>query len=287
MSSFTTPLRFEDIDGDNFCILENFQYDVGEEGSGETVKVPEGFITDLASVPRGLWNLFPKSGKYNKAAVVHDFLYRMRGRNPLFKAPTNIWQYRIYRKGDVDGIFREAMGVLGVNMVTRGVMWSMVRAFGRFPDMPRISMLGPKEVFVFGSNLAGRHGAGAALQARYDFGAVYGVGEGLTGQCYAFPTLDAKFQRRTDEELQRARDQFYGVARALPEWRFLMTPVGTGLAGYPEEKMIRLFLNPPSNVVLPPEWVVSPMSSKPNCPYCGNPMDERYHNPITGNCTDH
>ena len=61
-----------------------------------------------------------------------------------------------------------------------------------------ITKLQSNERFVFGSNLAGRHGRGAALQARKQFGAEYGVGEGLTGQCYAFPTLDHKL-RQLDE----------------------------------------------------------------------------------------
>lgn len=118
-----------------------------------------------------------------------------------------------------------------------------------------ITELKPNEIFVFGSNLAGRHGAGAARQAREQFGAVYGVGEGLTGQCYAFPTLGVKLGKRTRAGLETSRDTFYAVACSHPELTFLLTKVGCGLAGYPEEQMIRLFSTDcPENVVKPDGW---------------------------------
>jgi hypothetical protein len=117
-----------------------------------------------------------------------------------------------------------------------------------------ITELRPREIFVFGSNLAGRHGAGAALQARTQFGAEYGIGEGLTGRCYAYPTLDARLRKRSLKSLAASRDKLFATARALPEYTFLLTKVGCGLAGYPEEEMKLLFKLSPENIVKPAGW---------------------------------
>lgn len=121
-----------------------------------------------------------------------------------------------------------------------------------------ITSLEQNQFFVFGSNLDGHHVGGAALQAKEQFGAEEGVGEGLTGQCYAFPTLYKSFnygglQQRLKQELEQSVKKFYATARALPEKEFLMTPVGIGIAGYEPEYMKSLFTNPPANVVLP-DW---------------------------------
>lgn len=120
---------------------------------------------------------------------------------------------------------------------------------------PMINELKDNEIFVFGSNLAGNHAGGAAKQAHDQFGAEMGVGEGMTGQCYAFPTLTETFSPRTLGDLEASRDKFYEVYTALPNKMFLMTAVGTGIAGYPKEVMKYIFLSPPVNVVLPEEWV--------------------------------
>lgn len=117
-----------------------------------------------------------------------------------------------------------------------------------------ITTLAPNEIFVFGSNLAGRHGAGAALQARQSFGAVLGVGEGLTGQCYAFPTLDRVLGKRKKDQLETSRNRLYSCCYARPENRFLLTKVGCGLAGYCESTMRALFTDPPENLILPDGW---------------------------------
>lgn len=117
-----------------------------------------------------------------------------------------------------------------------------------------ISSLTEQQIFVFGSNLAGNHAGGAARQAKEQFGAEDGIGEGLTGRCYAFPTLERDMNQRGQRALETARNRFYATARALPEKEFLLTKVGCGIAGYPEEQMRGLFLNPPTNVILPEEW---------------------------------
>ena len=97
-----------------------------------------------------------------------------------------------------------------------------------------ITKLAPNEIFVFGSNTAGRHGRGAALQARQQFGAVYGIGEGLTGQCYAFPTLDGSANQLrpvNTHQLRESRNLLYKTCATNPDKRFLLTKVGCGLAG--------------------------------------------------------
>lgn len=117
-----------------------------------------------------------------------------------------------------------------------------------------ITHLSANEVFVFGSNLAGRHGAGAARQAHLEFDARMGVGEGLTGQCYAFPTLDEKLNQLPEGRLEEARDTLYEVCEQNPDKCFLLTKVGCGLAGFPETTMRALFSNPPGNLILPEDW---------------------------------
>lgn len=117
-----------------------------------------------------------------------------------------------------------------------------------------ITKLEPNEVFVFGSNMAGRHGAGAALQAAQEWGAERGVGEGITGQCYAFPTLGSHLELIPAHWLEQSRDKLYEACMARPDKRFLLTKVGCGIAGYPESLMRGLFENPPSNLILPEDW---------------------------------
>lgn len=117
-----------------------------------------------------------------------------------------------------------------------------------------IETLAEGQIFVFGSNEAGRHGAGAARQAAETFGAEYGVGEGPTGRCYAFPSLDSRFQRRSLLQLERSRDLLYQACYRDPHLEFLLTKVGCGLAGFSEATMRALFTNAPPNLVLPEDW---------------------------------
>ena len=117
-----------------------------------------------------------------------------------------------------------------------------------------INHLKPNEVFVFGSNLAGNHAGGAAYQAQRDFGAETGVGEGLTGQCYAFPTLNTDFSKVTNTQLKESRRKLYKTAEDHPNKTFLLTKVGCGIAGFSEEKIKKLFINAPKNIIKPEEW---------------------------------
>jgi hypothetical protein len=110
-----------------------------------------------------------------------------------------------------------------------------------------VNKLEPNQIFVFGSNMAGQHLGGAALQA-LQWGAVMGQGEGLQGQCYAFPTLDENFEKRGYRELYLSRIKFEQCAIEHPDKEFLLTKVGTGIAGYAEEFMDLLLIDLPTNV---------------------------------------
>ena len=128
------------------------------------------------------------------------------------------------------------------------------------PEYIAPGSLEDNEVFVFGSNAAGVHGSGAALHARKYFGALIGIGEGLFGSSYAFPTLNAdsrgglNLRKRSDEELRTSVAEFFQVAINYPGMVFLLTKVGCGLAGYSEEYMKSLFVNSPPNIVKPKGW---------------------------------
>lgn len=102
-------------------------------------------------------------------------------------------------------------------------------------------------IFVFGSNLAGRHGKGAALEARTQWGAQYGVGRGRTGDAYAIPTKDANLQTLPLESIYVSVKEFLEYARYHEELKFLVTPIGCGLAGYTHEQIAPMFRGAPAN----------------------------------------
>jgi hypothetical protein len=110
------------------------------------------------------------------------------------------------------------------------------------------------ECFVFGSNLRGVHGAGAALYARKHHGAIYGQGIGLQGNSYGIPTKDEYIRTLPIREITLYVDQFIEFAKTHPEMTFNVTRVGCGLAGYTDGHIAPLFKAAPSNCVLPAEW---------------------------------
>lgn len=115
MSSFTSELVAIPLpDGRRWRLAKGFTYHVGSKYSRDIIRVPAGFITDFASVPRIFWSLISSWGKHGKAAVVHDWLYRsgMRSRKKA------------------DEIFLEGMLVLGVNKIKAYIMYWAVRLFG-------------------------------------------------------------------------------------------------------------------------------------------------------------
>lgn len=97
------------------------------------------------------------------------------------------------------------------------------------------------QVFVFGSNLSGIHGMGAAKTA-LNWGAVYGQPEGLQGSTYAIPTKDKHISRTlTIEEIKPYVDTFIEFARQHPKLTFLVTEIGCGLAGLKPDQVKPLF----------------------------------------------
>jgi hypothetical protein len=114
-----------------------------------------------------------------------------------------------------------------------------------------ISELKPGEIFVFGSNLRGMHGGGAAYAAYHKFGAIMGQGVGLQGQSYAIPTMQGGV-----ETIRPYVDEFIAFAKAHPELTFLVTRIGCGIAGFTDDEISPLFEQAHNidNIVLPSGW---------------------------------
>lgn len=109
-------------------------------------------------------------------------------------------------------------------------------------------------VFVFGSNLAGRHGAGAARWALANRGAIYGQGIGLQGNSYAIPTKDRNLRVIPLHMIEYQVLAFLTFAHNHPELKFQLTPIGCGLAGYRHDQIAPMFRDAPPNVLLPDEF---------------------------------
>lgn len=106
-----------------------------------------------------------------------------------------------------------------------------------------IVKLQENEIFVFGSNLSGRHGKGAAKTAR-TWGAIYGQAEGKQGQTYGIPTVDHAIKNPLSiDEIQKRVQTFENYARQHPELKFLVTEIGCGLAGHTVREIGPLFQN--------------------------------------------
>lgn len=116
----------------------------------------------------------------------------------------------------------------------------------------RISTLGPTDIFVFGSNLGGMHGGGAARAAFNRFGAVWGEGEGLFGNSYAIPTMQGGV-----ETIRPYVDRFIEFAKEKPGLTFYVTKIGCGIAGFRFEEISPLFIGAllVPNIRLPKDFV--------------------------------
>lgn len=115
----------------------------------------------------------------------------------------------------------------------------------------RITSLGANEIFVFGSNLAGMHGGGAAWVAYRKFGAIMGQGVGLQGRSYGIPTMQGGV-----ETIKPYVDEFIEFAKSRQDLTFLVTRIGCGIAGFTDEEISPLFekAHEVENIVLPPGW---------------------------------
>ena len=116
----------------------------------------------------------------------------------------------------------------------------------------RITSLAENEIFVFGSNLAGAHGGGAAWVGHAHFGAVWGKGVGLYGRSYAIPTMQGGV-----ETIRPYVDEFILFAKTHPQLTFLVTRIGCGIAGFRDWEIAPLFKAAldVENVILPEEFV--------------------------------
>ncbi len=115
-----------------------------------------------------------------------------------------------------------------------------------------ITELQPNEIFVFGSNLEGAHGGGAAATAYRHFGAIWGQGAGLQGNSYGIPTMHGGV-----EAIRPYVEEFIAFARSHPELHFLVTRVGCGIAGFRDEEIAPLFAEAANleNVWLPSSFL--------------------------------
>jgi hypothetical protein len=116
----------------------------------------------------------------------------------------------------------------------------------------------PKQdtIFVFGSNEAGIHGAGAAAEAHYHRGAQMGVSFGPTGRCFAIPTKNAQISGALSlADIKAYVDGFLKFARERPHTSFQITCLGCGLAGLRNEQIAPMFYRAPVNCLFDTKWI--------------------------------
>lgn len=111
------------------------------------------------------------------------------------------------------------------------------------------------EIFVFGSNLAGRHGRGSALHAKLYYGAKYGIGVGRIGMSYAIPTKDERLRVLPISRIKKYVDEFLEYANNAKDMTFIVVRIGCGLAGYTDQQMAPLFRDAPPNCILNTKWI--------------------------------
>ena len=127
---------------------------------------------------------------------------------------------------------------------------------GRDWDRSSVDWSKVNTIFVFGSNRQGRHGKGAALTAKREWGAEQGVGYGRTGNAYAIPTKELRrdFPAVTLPDIAYQAGLFAVYAAQHPELTFILTKVGCGLAGFKEDDIKPFFKLLPPNVRKPEGW---------------------------------
>ena len=111
-------------------------------------------------------------------------------------------------------------------------------------------------IFVFGSNLSGRHGKGSALTARKYYGAIYGRGVGPQGNSYAIPTKDYDMHTLPLRHIEDFVKEFLQYAKNNPDLIFNVTEIGCGLAGYTPEQIAPMFKRASVNCKLPKSFKV-------------------------------
>lgn len=127
---FRDDLWLEYIDGGAWKLVRPFGYCAND---ATEIRVPAGFVTDFASIPRVFWNLFPPTGRYGKAAVIHDWLYSHRVVDDMITPALLQHGSRCVDRAEADRMFREAMRVLGVSAPTVWTLYTGVRLGGWKP----------------------------------------------------------------------------------------------------------------------------------------------------------
>ena len=153
-------------------------------------------------------------------------------------------------KGSISVCYDEAMSMDSDYSSNMKCDMKAINKEGRVtPDF--IKSLKPNEVFVFGSNLAGMHGGGAARIAHLYFGAVMGNGDGIQGQSYAIPTMQGGV-----DTIRPYVDKFIAYAKQHPDQHFLVTRIGCGIAGFSPDEIAPLFADAAEveNISLPDDF---------------------------------
>lgn len=138
-------------------------------------------------------------------------------------------------------------------MTFKAIDWPLVETRSAWKEWAQGSDM--KRIFVFGSNLAGRHGAGSAKAAREIHGAKYGVGVGPTGNAYALPTKDANLKILPLSTIEKYVTDFIIYARQNPQLAFDVVAIGCGLAGFKPSQIAPMFKFSPANVYLPDVFI--------------------------------
>ena len=120
----------------------------------------------------------------------------------------------------------------------------------------KVFTMGPNMIFVFGSNLSGIHGGGAAKTALDNYGAIWGQGEGLQGNSYALPTKDQNLKTLPIDHVKAYVLRFLAYAEQRPDLYFFVTRIGCGLAGFTDAEIGPMFKGAPENCELPHGWGV-------------------------------
>jgi len=110
------------------------------------------------------------------------------------------------------------------------------------------------EIFVFGSNESGIHGAGAARYAMDKLGAEYGIGFGYSGTTFAIPTKDFEIESLSIDRVKDYIDSFIQLSNLRPRWNFKVTRIGCGLAGFKDEDIAPLFKDCGENCSFDEAW---------------------------------
>ena len=117
-----------------------------------------------------------------------------------------------------------------------------------------VLLLNEYQLFVFGSNLAGIHGAGAAKFAHNELGAKWGCGMGYTGNCYAIATKDLNIETLSLHLIEQQVMLFKKLAFEDVRFDYVVTKIGTGLAGYTDDEIAPMFKLAPDNCLFHKDW---------------------------------